>query len=175
MAKYRNQTENAQHWLEISALQSPEVLSYYKNTTPLLLQGRGISATALSLTQQTDPAHDLPRDFMYLFDLRSPILEAFFLTASVGLPNFPAISAVGLLGKSFLSILTSLLAHKPFTVFLLAFFFAIMRPLSRCYRFSPLWDIFSILGSDATIIKLFSGLIRKFLSPYIWAILRNYA
>lgn len=98
---------------------------------------------------------------MYLFDLRSPILDAFFLTASVGLPNFPAISAVGLLGKSFLSILTSLLAHKPLTVFFLAFFFAIMRPLSRFYRIFPLWDISAILGSDAAGIKLFPSLKQK--------------
>jgi len=99
---------------------------------------------------------------MYLFDLRSPILEAFFLTASVGLPNFPAICAVGLLGNSFLSRLTSLLAHKPLTAFFLAFFFAILRPLSRFYRIFPLWDIFAILESDAAGIKLFSAPKRNF-------------
>ena len=65
---------------------------------------------------------------MYLFDLRSPILEAFFFTASVGLPSFAAIFAVGLLGKSFLRRLTSLFAHKPLRAFFLAFFFAILRP-----------------------------------------------
>jgi len=67
-----------------------------------------------------------PRDFMYLFALRSPILEAFFFTASVGLPSFAAILAVGLLGKSFLRRLRSLLVHTP----LMALFFATACPLS---------------------------------------------
>ena len=72
---------------------------------------------------------------MYFFDLRSPILEAFFLTASVGLPSFPAIFAVGLLGKSFRSRLTSLFDHNPLMAFFFAFFFAILRPLSRLTGF----------------------------------------
>ena len=63
---------------------------------------------------------------MYFLALRSPILEAFFFTASVGLPSFAAILAVGLLGKSFLSRLKSLFVHSP----LMAFFFAIVCPLS---------------------------------------------
>jgi uncharacterized membrane protein len=71
---------------------------------------------------------------MYLFDLRSPILEAFFLTASVALPSLPAISAVGLLGKSFLSKLTSLLDHPPLIVLLFAFFFAIFLPAFKTIR-----------------------------------------
>jgi fructose-specific phosphotransferase system IIC component len=61
---------------------------------------------------------------MYFFDLRSPILEAFFFTASVGRLSFAAILAVGLLGKSFLSRLNSLFDHKP----LMSFFFAIAYP-----------------------------------------------
>ena len=72
---------------------------------------------------------------MYFFDLRSPNLEAFFLTASVGLPSFVAIWAVGLLGKSFLSRLTSLFVHRPLTAFFFAFFFVIVRPLSRITGF----------------------------------------
>ena len=68
--------------------------------------------------------YDLPRVFMYFFDLRSPILEAFFFTASVGRLSFAAILAVGLLGKSFLSRLNSLFDHKP----LMSFFFAIAYP-----------------------------------------------
>jgi len=61
---------------------------------------------------------------MYFFDLRSPILEAFFFTASVGRPSFAAILAVGLVGKSFLSRPNSLFDHKP----LMSFFFAIGYP-----------------------------------------------
>ena len=61
---------------------------------------------------------------MYFFDLPSPILEAFFFTASVGRLSFEAILAVGLLGKSFLSRLNSLFVHKP----LMSFFFAIACP-----------------------------------------------
>jgi len=61
---------------------------------------------------------------MYFFDLRSPILEAFFFTASVGRLSFEAILAVGLLGKSFLSRLNSPFDHKP----LMGFFFAILYP-----------------------------------------------
>ena len=65
---------------------------------------------------------------MYFFDLRSPILEAFFLTASVGRLSFEAILAVGLFGKSFLSRLNSLFDHKPLMSFFLLFFFAIAYP-----------------------------------------------
>jgi len=62
---------------------------------------------------------------MYFFDLRSPILEAFFLTASVGRPSLAAIAAVGLVANSFLSRLTSLFDQSPFNAFffLVAFFF----------------------------------------------------
>ncbi len=69
---------------------------------------------------------------MYFFDLRSPILEAFFFTASVGRPSLAAIWAVGLFGKSFLSRLTSLFDHKPLMsfFFFFVFFFAIAHPLS---------------------------------------------
>ena len=62
---------------------------------------------------------------MYFFDLRSPILEAFFFTASVGRRSFAAILAVGLLGKSFLSKLSSLFVHKPLMTFFFVFLFAI--------------------------------------------------
>jgi hypothetical protein len=91
-------------------------------------------------------------------DLRSPILEAFFLTASVGLPSFAAILAVGFWGKSLVSRLRSLFVHTP----LMAFFFAIARPLSQltgltvCGTFS-----FGILASDAALIKHFSSGKRK--------------
>jgi hypothetical protein len=65
--------------------------------------------------------YDRPSDFRYLFDFFSPILEAFFFTASVGRPNCAATLAVGLLWNSFFSKLTSLFDHKPLT----SFFFAI--------------------------------------------------
>ncbi len=67
--------------------------------------------------------YDLPRDFMYFFALRSPILEAFFFTASVGRPSFAAILAVALSGKSFLSRFNSLFDHKPLMSFFFVFFF----------------------------------------------------
>ena len=51
---------------------------------------------------------------MYFLDFLNPILEAFFLTASVGRPSFLATSAVGRLGNSFLSSRTSCLVHEPF-------------------------------------------------------------
>lgn len=73
-------------------------------------------------------AYPRPRDFMYFFDLRSPILEAFFFTASVGRPSFAAIFAVGLLGKSFFSRLNSLFVHSPLMSFFFVFFFAIAYP-----------------------------------------------
>jgi hypothetical protein len=81
----------------------------------------------------------LPMDLRYFFDLRSPILDAFFLTASVGRPSCAAILAVGLVEKSLLSRLVSAFDHGPFiafflfTVFLLFvtfFFFAILCFLS---------------------------------------------
>ena len=64
-------------------------------------------------------------DLMYFFDLRSPILDAFFFTASVGRPSSAAIWVVGLVEKSLLSNLVSLADHRPFTAFFLfaAFFF----------------------------------------------------
>jgi hypothetical protein len=69
-------------------------------------------------------AYALPRDFIYFFDLRSPILDAFFFTASVGRRSLAAIEAVGLFGKSFLSRLTSAFVQSPFAFFdFLAFFF----------------------------------------------------
>lgn len=64
---------------------------------------------------------------MYLFDLRSPILDAFFFTVSVDRPSFAAIAAVGLSAKSLLSKLSSLVAQSPFKAF---FFFAILCFLS---------------------------------------------
>jgi len=75
----------------------------------------------------------LPIDFRYLFDLRSPILDAFFFTASVLRLSFAAILDVGLLGKSFLRRLTSFVLHRPFGAFLFFpafFFFAILYALS---------------------------------------------
>jgi len=84
----------------------------------------------------------LPRLLRYRELLRNPILDAFFFTASVLRPSCPAILAVGLFGKSFLSLLTSAVV-QPLTarfrraVFFLAalalvvfFFFAILRALS---------------------------------------------
>jgi hypothetical protein len=65
---------------------------------------------------------------MYFFDLRSPIREAFFFTASVGRLSLAAILAVGLFGKSFLSKLNSLFDHKPLMSFFFVFFFAIVYP-----------------------------------------------
>jgi hypothetical protein len=50
---------------------------------------------------------------MYLPDFRNPILDAFFLTASVGRPSSAATAAVGRLENSFLSRLTSSLVHDP--------------------------------------------------------------
>ncbi len=75
----------------------------------------------------------LPMDLRYLFVLRSPILDAFFFTASVGRPSSAATLAVGLLGKSFLSNWASLRDQRPFTAFFLFaafFFFAILCFLS---------------------------------------------
>ena len=68
---------------------------------------------------------------MYLEVFRSPILEAFFLTASKGLLSCAATFAVGLLEKSFLSILMSFFDHRPFVSF---FDFAIFCPLSHNNR-----------------------------------------
>lgn len=68
----------------------------------------------------------LPMDLRYLFVLRSPILDAFFFTASVGRPSSLATSAVGVFEKSFLSSLISLGDHRPFTTF---FLFAILCSL----------------------------------------------
>ena len=62
----------------------------------------------------------LPKDFMYLGDFRSPIRDAFFLTASVGRPNWAATSAVGRFGKSRFSSFKSSFVHDPFTMLLLA-------------------------------------------------------
>jgi hypothetical protein len=76
--------------------------------------------------------HALPRDLRYFFALRSPILEAFFFTASVGRPSLAAIWAVGLFGKSFLRRLMSLFDHTPLVS--LFFFFAIVRVLSDCMQ-----------------------------------------
>jgi fructose-specific phosphotransferase system IIC component len=58
---------------------------------------------------------------MYFFDFLSPILDAFFFTVPSDRPNLEATLVVGLLGKSFLSKVTSLFDHKPLT----SFFFAI--------------------------------------------------
>jgi hypothetical protein len=57
---------------------------------------------------------------MYFLDFLSPIRDAFFLTASVGRWSLPAISAVGWLGNSLRSSLTSFFDHDPLTNFLLA-------------------------------------------------------
>ena len=61
---------------------------------------------------------------MYFFVFRSPILEAFFFTASSGLPSSLATSAVDFPPKSFLSVAMSLFDQSP------VFFFAIFRILS---------------------------------------------
>ena len=92
----------------------------------------------------------LPRDFKYLFDLRSPILDAFFFTASVLRLSFAAILEVGLVGKSFLSRLTSAFVHgfgalflfEAFFFFATFFFFAILLlPFVKWYvlKFVPLF------------------------------------
>ena len=83
-------------------------------------------------TRPTSPrairvAYDLPKDFMYLPDFRKPILEAFFLTASVGRPSSDATSAVARFGKSLRSCLRSSFDHVPLT----SFFLAISRLLSQ--------------------------------------------
>jgi hypothetical protein len=83
----------------------------------------------------------LPMDLRYFFDLRSPILDAFFLTASVLRPSCLAILDVGLVGKSFFSRLTSLAGHIPFGAFLFFadfFLFAILSILSLNYISSNL-------------------------------------
>ena len=54
-----------------------------------------------------------PSDFMYLPDFRKPILDAFFLTASVGRPSSAATAAVGRLENNLLSCLRSSLVHDP--------------------------------------------------------------
>jgi len=105
---------------------------FYVYTTPIY-----------SETNQTRPGwfpvenyifpYALPIDFRYLFDLRSPILDAFFLTVSVLRPNFLAILEVGLVGKSFFSRLISAFDQRPFGAFFLFttfFFFAILCFLS---------------------------------------------
>ena len=63
---------------------------------------------------------------MYFFDLTISILDAFFFTASVGLPSCAATSAVELLEKIFLSNLMSSFVQVPFV----SFFFAIFFPLT---------------------------------------------
>ncbi len=70
-----------------------------------------------------------PRDFIYPFDLRSPILDAFFFTASVGRPSLVAISAVACFGNNLARVLMSAFDHRPFTTF----FFA-MAQLLNFYR-----------------------------------------
>ena len=65
----------------------------------------------------------LPRLLRYREFLRNPILEAFFFTASVLRPSCLAILAVGLFGKSFLSLLTSAVVQPLTTRFRLAVFF----------------------------------------------------
>lgn len=80
----------------------------------------------------------LPMDLRYLFDFLRPILEAFFLTASVFRPSFFATFEVALLGNSLLSRLMSLVLHCPlgpflFGAFFLAalFLFAIFHPFQK--------------------------------------------
>ncbi len=103
--------------------------------------------------------HPLPRDFMYFFDLRSPILDAFFFTASVGRPSLLAILAVGLFEKSFLRRLISLFDQKPFKAFFVFFFFAFFFAISCLLSFQPhlMTDKShcAILTSDAITIKHF--------------------
>lgn len=65
----------------------------------------------------------LPSFFKYFFDLRSPIREAFFFTASVLRLSCLAILEVGLLGNSFFSSATCSGFHPPLGVFFFAAFF----------------------------------------------------
>jgi hypothetical protein len=65
----------------------------------------------------------LPSFFKYFLDLRSPIREAFFLTASVLRLSCLAILEVGLLGNSFFSSATSAGFHPPLGAFFFAAFF----------------------------------------------------
>jgi len=67
-----------------------------------------------------------PRDFMCPFDLRSPILDAFFFTVSVDRPSLAAISAVAWFGNSLVRVLVSAFDHTPLT----SFFFAMAQLLS---------------------------------------------
>ena len=64
------------------------------------------------------PGYVRPRDLIYLLDFFNPILDAFFLTASVGRPSEAATSAVGRSGNSLLSCFTSSLVHEPFVLIL---------------------------------------------------------
>ena len=101
--------------------------------------------------------YDRPRDLRYFFVFLSPILDAFFFTASSGRPNLAAILAVGLFGKSFLSNATSLFDHKPLT----SFFFAIVQFLSPNWTFryllTLLYVILSLLCPCRPLLYMYSS------------------
>lgn len=99
----------------------------------------------------------LPRDFMYLPDFRSPMREAFFLTASVGRPSRDATSAVARLGKRCRSCLMSSFDQTPLT----SFFLAISRLLSAYLTHCGLDMQFRILAASHGTIKYFSRFGRK--------------
>ncbi len=99
----------------------------------------------------------LPRDFMYLPDFRSPMREAFFLTASVGRPSRDATSAVARLGKRCRSCLMSSFDQTPLT----SFFLAISRLLSAYLTHYGLDMQFRILAASHGTIKYFSRFGRK--------------
>jgi len=110
-------------------------------------------------------AYALPMDLRYFFDLRSPILEAFFLTASVLRLSSLAISEVGVVEKSFLSSLTSAGFHSfgAFFLFAVFFFFAAFFFLAAFFLFAILCflslngfrlSLFPCLGSACTLYNL---------------------
>lgn len=76
--------------------------------------GEGDPNAVLRVGEPASPGYVRPRDRIYLLDFFNPILDAFFLTASVGRPSDAATSDVGRSGNSFLSCFTSSLVHEPF-------------------------------------------------------------
>jgi hypothetical protein len=97
--------------LAIHGVRGPDVPRIQR---PLRGDERGGPARRIALRSPSRPSYVRPRDLIYLLDFFNPILDAFFLTASVGRPSEAATSAVGRSGNSRLSCFTSSLVHEPF-------------------------------------------------------------
>ena len=96
-------------WLRVATGEGPPVRCLCTGSPVPSLSGRCGKAV-----REQGLIYIRPRDFMYLRDFLSPILEAFFLTASVGRPSSAATSAVGRSENSLRSCFTSSLVHDPF-------------------------------------------------------------